>query len=78
DFYGGTIGVEYSDRHELAPGQRAESLSFSTTLALRYAFSDSTLNNLKVDPNDVGNFAAERGQLLTHELAFYLGAGVSF
>jgi len=78
DFYGATLGLEYSDRHQLAPGERGDSISFSTTLALRYAFSDATLNDLKVDPNDIANFAAERGQLLVHELTLYVGAGVSF
>jgi hypothetical protein len=78
DFYGGTVGLEYSDRHRLAQGERFESLSFSTTFALRYAFSDATINDLTVDPNDIANFTAQRGQLLVHEATAYIGAGVSF
>jgi hypothetical protein len=77
DFYGGSLGVEYSNRHRLQ-AERADALSLSTTLALRYAYSRSLLNDVLVDPGDVSSLGALPGRLYVHELGLYIGGGLAF
>ncbi|MEO8180676.1 MAG: hypothetical protein ABI895_17710 [Deltaproteobacteria bacterium] len=78
DFYGGSLGWQHDSRHQLGPDEPSDSLSFSTTLALRYAFSRGRLNNLSVDPAAPESLSGQRGRLLVHELGFYVGGGLSF
>jgi len=78
DFYGGSLGWEHSSRHRLGEGERADALSFSSTLALRYAFSRGRLYNLAVDPDSPDELATRRGPLLVHELGLYVGGGLEF
>lgn len=82
DFYGGTVGVEISNEHRLAPEERVTSLIFSTVFALRYAFSSGDFGRAVGDPEATspssGPFHAERGSLRIHELALYVGSGLHF
>lgn len=77
-FYGASLGLEQTHWHRLAQGEAAEAMSFSTTLALRYAFSRGSLNDLSVDPAALDQLGSRRGPLLVHELGLYVGGGLSF
>lgn len=78
-FYGGTVGAEFSNKHRLDKGERADSLELSSTFALRYAFSNGTLNGLAVssDPSQEP-FSASHGRLVVHEIGLYVGGGLGF
>jgi hypothetical protein len=78
DFYGGSLGWQHDSQHRLGPGEPSDTLSLSTTLALRYAFSRGHLNDLFVDPSAPENLVSQRGPLLVHELGLYVGGGLSF
>jgi hypothetical protein len=79
DFYGATLGIELSNEHRLARGERAQSLVLSSTFALRYAFSNGTLNGLLVNPDPaVAEYGASPGRLVVHELGLYVGGGLGF
>jgi hypothetical protein len=80
DFYGGTLGVELNSAHRLARDEPTGSLEFSTMFAIRYAFSDGTVNGLVGDPAAPdGNWVRPReGALRVHEVGFYVGSGLRF
>ncbi len=77
-FYGVSAGIELSDRHRLLESGRTDVLSFTSTFALKYAFSDGTFNDAFVDPDNLYQLQAVRGPLIVHELGFYVGAGLSY
>jgi hypothetical protein len=77
DFYGATLGLELSNIHRLL-GERSERLNFSSTFALRYAFSNGNLNGVLVDPGQIGTLDVTSNQLLVHEFGLYVGSGLSF
>jgi hypothetical protein len=78
-FYGATLGIELNNKHHLEKGERADSLELSSTFALRYAFSNGTLNGLAVssEPEDVP-FDSSAGRLVVHEIGLYVGGGLGF
>jgi hypothetical protein len=80
DFYGATAGIEYSNEHLLAPGERASSLVFNSVFALRYAFSPGDFGTLLVDPDRLidSPFGSTEGTLTVHELGLYVGSGLRF
>lgn len=78
-FYGATLGVELSNKHRLARGERADSLLLSSTFALRYAFSDGNLNGLVMnDASAEEPLSVGKGRLLVHEIGLYVGGGLGF
>lgn len=82
DFYGGTAGVEISNEHQLAPSEPVDTLVFSTTFAVRYAFSDGNFGRAVADPAALmagaEPFEGAHGVLRTHEIALYVGSGLQF
>lgn len=80
DFYGATLGVELSSGHRLARDESVDSLEFSTMFAVRYAFSDGTVNGLVGDPEAPdGNWVRPHaGSLRVHEIGLYVGSGLRF
>ena len=78
DFYGATLGFELSDRHRLLDGERDGALSFTSTFAFRYAYSNGTLNDVLVDPADLSTLDGHLGPMIVHELGFYVGGGISY
>lgn len=79
DYYGATLGIEVSNKHRLEQGERADSLVLSSTFALRYAFSNGTLNGLLVSPSlNQEDFRASPARLLVHEIGLYVGGGLGF
>lgn len=79
DFYGATLGLEFSTEHMLAPGETVSSLVFSSVFALRYAFSDGDFSRLVIHAED-GSFddRGAPGTLRVHELGLYVGSGLQF
>jgi hypothetical protein len=82
DFYGGTVGVEITNAHRLAPTEPVDSLVFSGFFALRYAYSNGSFGRA-VGNADASNplaepFQSAHGTLRVHELAFYVGSGLHF
>lgn len=80
DCYGGTLGLELSNKHFLAPSERAKSLIFTTVFAGRYAFCAGDFGRIVGDPTLVstGPFDVAEGSIYVHELSAYLGGGVHF
>jgi hypothetical protein len=80
DFYGGSLGVELGERHFLDPNERADSLIFSTIIALRYAHSSAQTTRIIVNPSAdaVELFQSEPGDMSIHEVSLYLGTGFAF
>jgi hypothetical protein len=80
DFYGGSLGLELGERHFLDPNERAESLVFSTIIALRYAYSSARTTRIIVDPSPdaMAPFQSAPGNMSVHELSLYLGSGFAF
>jgi len=81
DFWGGTLGVAFDDRHHLAPGEPVDSLRFSTLFALRYAYARSKLTNLTVDPitaDPLAILTLGETDITVHEIGLYVGAGLYF
>jgi hypothetical protein len=80
DFYGTTLGLELGNRYVLAKGEEYDTIRFSTTFALRYAFSDAKTKAIRVDPSaDVDSmFDSEPAKIRIHEFGLYVGGGVYF
>jgi hypothetical protein len=82
DYYGGTVGVEISNEHQLAPSESVSSLIFSTVFALRYAFSNSDFGRAVGNPDAIigagGPLQTAHGTLRIHEVALYVGSGLHF
>lgn len=80
DYYGGTLGVELSNEHLLAPNERVNSLIFTSVFALRYAFSDGDFGTTVVNPDNIESFPFEsqKNSLFVHEIGLYVGSGLRF
>jgi hypothetical protein len=85
DYYGGTLGLELSNEHLLAPGERVKSLVFTSVFAIRYAYSAGDIGRIEADPklirdveSEAGPFIAKRGDLNVHEIGLYVGSGLRF
>jgi len=79
-FYGGCAGIELSDKHLLDKADPAADIVLSTTIAVRYAYSNGVINDILIDPAAelAGQFGAAPGDLIAHETSLYFGGGVSF
>lgn len=79
-FYGATAGVQLSNEHLLAPSERASSLTFTSVIALRYAYCSGDFNRIVGEPDMVAQnpFSVEQGEISIHELGLYVGGGVRF
>jgi len=75
NYYGATTGGEFRSPVRLGKGERARTIVFTTTLALRYAYGHGTAAQVVLDLAD-----APRGQILPvvrslHPIEFHLIAG---
>jgi hypothetical protein len=76
DFYGGTVGGQYNSVHRLASSEKKTSLTFSSTVALRYAIGLGKLPGQYLDANlDAQTRAVD---ITVHEFTLHLGSGVYF
>jgi hypothetical protein len=80
DYYGGTLGLEVSNEHFLAPGERARSLVFKSVFAIRYAYTHGQFGRVVGDPTTISTepFATDKGSIDIHEFGLYVGGGLQF
>jgi hypothetical protein len=78
DFYGGTVGLRLDSAHALASGERAPSLVFSTTIALRYAVGSGEVGGAAFDVAEGIPVANRAASATVHEAALHIGSSVSF
>lgn len=78
DFYGATLGLEFSNEHLLAPSERATSIVFNSVFALRYAYCDGVFGRTLVDASKLPDmpFTSTKGDLFVHEFGLYVGTGM--
>ena len=80
DYYGATLGFEVTNRYELRPQEPRESLAFSSTVALRYAYGNGRIGAVRVAPPQ--RLSEEpffpRNQVRVHEIALHLGSALYF
>ncbi|MET0344409.1 MAG: hypothetical protein ABW252_25575 [Polyangiales bacterium] len=81
-FYGGTLGVQYENRRMLAPApgetEPRHGLTFSSTVALRYAYGSGKESGISFDPNEQSGIADRAVQATVHEVTLHLGSGLYF
>jgi hypothetical protein len=79
EFIGGTLGFQYESAHELAEKDRAR-LTFSTTLAVRYAYGWGDLGGLRVPSFTTGSLIVEQPivDMRVHEIGVHLGSALFF
>jgi opacity protein-like surface antigen len=87
DFYGATLGFEFSNEHLLAPTEPVKSLIFTSVFAIRYAHSDGNFGLTVTDPSKIetwdeddenGPFGTKKGDLNVDEIGLYVGSGLRF
>lgn len=83
DFYGGTAGFELNHEYLLAQGQESSSLSFSSTLAVRYAHGSGKLGGARADvatpaPGEFAAITTPPGTARVDELSLHVGSAVYF
>ncbi len=78
DFYGGTLGVEYRSSHAMGPHESADTMVFSTTFALRYAYGVGEVGGLSFDPAGPNQGAVVPIRTDIHELALHVGSALYF
>jgi len=80
DFYGATLGLNYVTALALRRKVGADKVTFSTTVALRYAYGRGQIGGLVV-PTVADDLTALRStptRLTTHEVGVHLGSSVFF
>jgi hypothetical protein len=82
DFFGVTVGVEYSSVHQLADDEDTNSVAFRTSVAVRYALGVGELGGLAVrfcDPTLSQDLVKTVPVDFTfHELGLHLGSALYF
>ncbi len=79
-YYGASAGLELGNRYTLAETQPRETIEFSTTVAVRYAYSAARTKAIVVDAeaDPDGVFSGTPARLRIHEVGLYIGSGVHF
>jgi hypothetical protein len=75
-FYGGTFGVQQVHTRKLAKSEGSDNLTFSSTIALRYAHGQGKIAGLLFD--DQGDIEDSAVRYTVDELAIHLGSSLSF
>jgi hypothetical protein len=83
DFYGGTAGFELDHEYLLAQGQESSSLSFSSTVAVRYARGSGKVGGARADlaapaPGEFAAITTPAGAASVDELSLHVGSAVYF
>ncbi len=84
DYYGLSTGWKQKNLVRLHDGEQASTLSFTTTIAVRYALGLGQSTRIRFDFRDtpdtgvVGRVDDERVGVVYHELSLYLGTGFEF
>jgi hypothetical protein len=84
DYYGVSAGWKQKNLIKVRAKERASSLQFSTTVAVRYALGTGQATRIRFDYRDtpttgiVGRVDDERERVVYHEISLYLGTGFEF
>lgn len=78
DFYGGTLGLEYRTAHAMGPHESADTMVFSTTLALRYAYGVGEVGGLAFDPAGPSQGTVVPIHTDVHEISLHVGSALYF
>ncbi len=78
DFYGLSLGFEYTTPHELGHGERAPNLVFSTTAAVRYAVGIGHVGGLLFDPSVGSRQRTVPIDTTIHEIGLHIGSALYF
>jgi len=80
DFYGVSVGIRMDHPHDLAPSERARSLVFSTTIALRYAYGAGEVGGAVFERTPAASSPATGSvvDVHVHELGVHLGSTLYF
>lgn len=83
DFYGATLGVQYANDYAVTDQEDGDRLTFSTHLAIRYAYGTGRAGALLVRPTtgalpDDGGDAIALADASVHEITVHVGSGFRF
>ncbi len=80
DFYGASVGLRLDHAHRLLATERAASVVFSTTLALRYAFGTGQYGGFEFAEQPAGGVPGQNRAVdaRVHELGVHLGSTLYF
>lgn len=83
DYYGGSAGFEWRSRYLVQDGQVTRPLTFSTTVALRYALGIGELEGLLFHPSaatleEFRDITPSKEDVYFHALTLQLGSSLSF
>jgi len=83
DFYGGTAGFELRHDYRLASDQPRSALSFSSTVALRYAHGSGEVGGVSVDsrspaPGEIASIGTPAVGVTVDELSLHVGSALYF
>jgi hypothetical protein len=80
DYYGASAGLRLGRPHRLAAGERAPSLTFSTTFALRYTYGAGDVGGFQFEVAPAGGSPGDTrpSKAHVHELGLHLGSAVYF
>ena len=78
DFYGLSLGFEWRTPHELGENERADSLIFSTTAAIRYAYGVGEVGGLRFDPQRGTARDTVVIDTSIHEIGLHIGSALYF
>lgn len=77
-YYGGTVGLQLDNAHDLAEDEDADTIVFSSTLALRYAFGKGELGGMFIDFGSENVFETQIIDVAAHEIGVHLGSALYF
>jgi hypothetical protein len=80
DFYGGSFGITFDNTHGLAEDEEAETITFSSTVALRYAYGSGEVGSLFVDFADPAReiVKVRVTDYTVHEIGLHVGSALYF
>jgi hypothetical protein len=85
DFYGFTVGVKLNKTRLLAPSEDTSSITFESTISVRYAIgigefagAEVTDDISTIDPDDPELVELNLVDLRIHDIAIYVGGGIRF
>ncbi len=78
NFYGLSAGLQLSNKHDLAPGEPADSIEFTSVFGVRYAYASAATGALLVDPTSETVFSIEQVTMSVHEFGLFVGSGLFF
>ena len=78
DFIGASLGVEYRTTHRLGEGEGVDTLIFSTTVGVRYAYGFGEVGGLIFNPVEGTELDRIPISATVHEIGLHLGSALYF